>query len=405
MKVPWQAWYGDIEKELALAKGWRVNVASMADAQEIHPRAIDQALSTPIGSRPLKELAEASHRAAIAIEDITRPGPTAQILPRILAHLEAGGLGCERVRIVVGLGAHTPMRRPELLKKLGQEALENVEVFQNQPYENLEYLGESARGTPIFINRTFLDADLRIGVGTITPHSYAGFGGGAKVVAVGVAGMDTLEANHRRARMGEAGGVGCVQGNQCRADLEEIAQAAGLGFVVNGVINSRRQLAGLFAGDMIGAHRAAVECARRVYATPLPSPADIAVFNAYPKDTDLLQSINALNVVCFDLSRAVRAGGSVVMTSACPEGAGVHLLEGPGMRGYVAYDQHRDFGGFDLIIYSPNLAGPEARQIYPRGTLLFNHWPEVIEELQRRHGQSASVTVFPCASLQIPASG
>ncbi len=110
-----------------------------------------------------------------------------------------------------------------------------------------------------------------------------------------------------------------------------------------------------------------------------------------------------LNVVSFELDRAVREGGSVVMTAACPEGAGIHLLEGVGMRGYVAYEQDRDFGGYGIIIYSPNLSYPEGRKTYPASTLVFNRWHEVTEELTKRHGHSASVSVFPCASLQIPA--
>lgn len=403
MKVPWQAWYGDMEENLSFPAGWQVTLASMADAPELGDRAVDHALRNPIGTPPLKELAKGVSNAAIVVEDITRPSPTAQILAKILAQLEDGGLDRERVRIIVGTGAHTTMHRSELLKKLGPGVLEGVEVFQHQPYENLVCLGETQRGTPIHINRVFLDADLRIGVGSITPHAYAGFGGGAKIVAVGLAGMDTLHANHAREMAGEAGGVGCVEGNQCRADLEEIAEVAGLTFVVNCVVNSRRQLAGLFAGDMIRSHRAAVEFARNVYATQIPSPADIGVFNAYPKDTDLVQSINAFNVVRFELDRAVRQGGSVVMTTACPEGAGIHLLEGPGMRGFVAYDQDQHLGGYGIIIYSPNLSYPEVRQIYPASTLVFNRWHEVTEELTKRHGHSASVSVFPCASLQIPA--
>jgi nickel-dependent lactate racemase len=375
----------------------------MANAEEIEHRAIDRALSHPIGTPPLKELAKGIKKAAIVVEDITRPCPTAQVLPEILTHLEDSGLDRDRIQIIIGTGGHIPMHRSELLKKLGQDILDSVEVLQHQPYENLKYLGDSQRGTPIHINRTFLDADLRIGVGTITPHTYAGFGGGAKIAAVGVAGMDTLYANHRRAIAGEAGGVSCVEGNRCRSDIEEIAEVAGLAFVINGVVNSRRQLAGLFVGDMIEAHRAAVEFARRVYVTKIPSPADIGVFNAYPKDTDLVQSINALNVVCFELDRAVKKGGSVVLTTACPEGAGIHLLESVGMRGYVAYDQDGDFGGYGIIIYSPNLSYPEVRQVYPDGTLVFNRWREVIKELEDRHGQTASATVFPCASLQIPA--
>jgi nickel-dependent lactate racemase len=399
MKVPWQAWYNDKEEELCFPATWHVTLASMADAQEIDSSAIDLVLSKPIGSLSLTELAKGASKVAIVVEDISRPSPTAQILPKVLTHLELSGLRREQAQIIIATGAHLSMRRSELIKKLGEDVLESVQIFQHHNYENLKYLGHSQRGTPIFINRTFLEADLRIGVGSVTPHRFAGFGGGAKLVASGLAGMDTLHAHHSRAIAGEAGGVGHVEDNQFRADLEDIAERTDLRFVVCSVVNSRRQLAGVFAGDMIKAHRAAVAFARQVYATPIPPPADIGIFNAYPKDIDLVQSLNALNVINHEISRAVRCGGSVVMTTACPEGAGIHQWSGVGMRGY----HERDFGGYSIIIYSPNLSYPEVKQTYPADrTLVFNRWHEVITELEKRHGHKASVTVFPYASLQVP---
>ena len=403
VKVPWQAWYGDIEKDLSLPEGWHVSVAAMNDGEPIDHRRCEQVLHSPTGTPPLEDLAKKAQRASIVVEDITRPCPTAQILPSVLASLKRGGLGHEQVRIIVGTGAHTFMHRAELLKKIGPDILENVVVSQHHPYENLAYLGESRRGTPIYINRHFLESDLRIAVGGITPHSFTGFSGGAKLVAVGIAGMDTIHANHKRAVAGEAGGVGNVAGNECRADMEEIAERAGLAFIVAGVVNSRRQLAGVFAGHMIQAHRAAAEFARRVYATPLPPPADIGIFNAYPKDIDLVQAINAFRAVDNQIDKVVRPGGTVVIASACPEGAGFHLWAGPGGRHDLVYDQYRDFGGYQVMIYSPHLSYLEAKPTYPDNTLVFKSWQETIEELTRQHGMAASVTVFPCASLQMPA--
>jgi nickel-dependent lactate racemase len=404
VQVPWQAWYGDTVQELAFPAGWDVTVASMADAPAAGEGAIQQALLHPIGTPPLRELARGRQKAAIVVEDITRPLRTASILPAVIAELEAGGLGAEDVWIVMGLGSHTPMNRADLIEKLGQAVVERHAVYQNQPYENMEVLGTTSRGTPVHVSRFYMAADLRIGLGTLTPHPYAGFGGGAKTVAVGVAGIDTLYANHGRAYSSGPPTVGCLDGNDCRDDLEEIARMAGLSFSINGVVNSRRELAGLFAGDQVLAHRAAAAFARQVYATQLPPPADVVVCNAYPKDTNLVQSINALNAFGYDLSRVMKRDGSAVLATACPEGAGIIYLESVGMRLHLKFTREQmGLGKHGAILFSPNLASVEVSQTYPADTLVVNHWEQVAEELVRRHGERARATVFPCGALQIPA--
>ena len=404
IKVPWQAWYDETELELTFPAGWRVTAAGMADAPAVGMAAVEEALRDPIGTPPLAELASRSKRAVIVVEDITRPLRTAELLPAILAELAAGGLVDENVRIIIGLGAHTPMNRPDLVKKLGADVVRRYAVFQNTPYANTEYLGDTRRGTPVHINRFYLEADLRISLGTITPHAYAGFGGGAKTVAVGVAGIETLYANHGRAYSSQPISAAVVNDNVCRDDMEEIAAMAGLTFAINGVLNSRRELAGLFAGDLVASHRAAVAFARQVSATQLPPPADVAVFNAYPKDTNLLQSINALNVIGYDLRRAIPSDGTAVLAAACSDGLGLNYLESTGMRLYLRFTREAmGLGVHSAIIFSPNLSLSEARQMYPDDTLLFDRWEGVVEELIRRHGDHATATVFPCGALQIPA--
>jgi len=401
--VPWAAWHGDVEHELGFPAGWQVEVYPMAGAPGTTLDAVEQALQQPIGTPALADLARDSRQAVIVVEDITRPLPAAALLPAILAELERGGLVEGKVRIVIGLGAHAPMERADLIKKLGQAVVDRFPVYQHQPHENLELLGHSSHGTPVQISRFYTEADLRIGLGSITPHSYAGYGGGAKIVAVGVAGMDTLEGNHSRTLAAGAGAVDRVEDNACRAELEEIARMAGLQFIVNGVVSSRRALVEVVAGDPVQAHRAGVEIARRVYATHLPDPVDVGVFNAYPKDTDLMQSGNALNVVASDPSRVVKAEGTAVLTTACPKGLGIHYLEGTAMRCYIMHERERHFRGRRLILYSPNLSLPEVRQAYDADTVVLNRWEDVMAELEERHGEKATAAVFPSGAVQIPA--
>ena len=199
MKVLWQAWYGDEEIELDFPATWRVQKVQMADAAPAHPDSLAESLRQPIGAPALQELAGASTQAAIAVEDITRPSPLGHIASLVIDELQAGGLKPENIRFIIGLGAHTPMRREELILKLGRSVVEDFPIYQNQPHENRKYLGETQRGTPIYTNAFFWEADLRLSIGTIVPHSHAGFAGGVKTVAVGMAGIeDAARQPHHR---------------------------------------------------------------------------------------------------------------------------------------------------------------------------------------------------------------
>ena len=402
MRVLWQAWYGDREIDLDFPETWLVEKVQMADAPPAEFALLAESLRQPIGSPTLQDLASESTTAAIAVEDITRPSPLGQIAPLVIAELKAGGLKSEDIRFIMGLGAHTPMRREELILKLGRDVVENYAIYQNQPHENRKYLGETQRGTPIYTNASFQEADLRLSVGTIVPHGLAGFAGGVKTVAVGLAGIETLHANHSIAYKLSHSMAGRIKGNDLRADLEEIGRKVGHRFAVNTVVNSRRELVALFAGDPVTAHRAGVGFARKVYGTRFPPPADIAVFNAYPKDTDLVQVLNSMNAVARDLRRAIKPSGSAVLATACTHGAGIHYLLSSGMRAHGPLRRERiHLGEKGLIIFSPNLSYADIQK-FPEDTCLFNTWPEVIAELGRRHGEQATVSVFPNAALQIP---
>ena len=402
MKILWQAWYGDREIDLDFPATWQVEKVQMADAAQADPASLAESLRKPIGTPPLQELARDSKTAAIAVEDITRPSPLGRIAPLIVEELKAGGLKAEDIRFIMGLGAHTPMRRDELIMKLGREIVEEYPIFQNQPHENRKYLGETERGTPIYTNAFFWEADLRLSAGTIVPHGLAGFAGGVKTVAVGMAGIETLHANHAIAYRLPHSMAGRIKGNELRADLEEIGRKVGHRFAVNTVVNSRRELVALFAGDPVAAHRAGVSFARTVYGTVFPPPADIAVFNAYPKDTDLAQVLNSMNAVARDLRRAIKPSGSAVLATACTHGAGIHYLLSSGMRSHGPLKRERiHLGSNGLIIFSPNLSYADIHH-FPEDTCLFKTWQEVIAELGRRHGDRATVSVFPNAALQIP---
>ena len=264
-EVPWNCWYGDTRLPLAFPEGFRVDVLKMRDAAAMSPEGVAAAVQNPVGPS-LRELAGAARSAVIAVDDISRPTPAELVLPAVLGELS--DIADAQVRIVVALGAHRPLVRQELQWKLGAAVLERYSVEQHHPYENLVDLGRSTRGTPIRLNRTFCEADLKIAIGGVMPHPYMGFGGGAKIVLPGLAGIETLQANHQPAVSGISGGL-CNPDVDARRDIEEIALGAGLAFSCNAVVGASRQLAGLFCGHPVAAHRAAVAFARQTYATPL----------------------------------------------------------------------------------------------------------------------------------------
>ncbi len=403
--IPWKAWYGDGEFELTFPPEWEVKFFSMHDAPDIGEENVRKAFSLPIGSKPLSMIAKGKKKAVIVVDDISRPTPAHRILPSVMDELKRAGIKEKNVRIIMSLGAHRPMLREDLIKKLGENIWNSLEVHNHHPFENLVNLGTSTRATPIHINRLFMDADVKIGVGCIMPHTYTGFGGGGKIILPGISGIQTLEANHQPAAKGLKGGLGLVDGNEVRQDIEEAAQKAGLNFIINVVANSRRQIAGVFAGDIIKAHREGVKLARRVYGTKISANFDVGIFNAYPKDTDLIQSANALNTYLSTKGRIINEEGVIIITTASPEGGGYHSLEGCGMRLFEYIDKlssvQKAVENRTVYLFSPYLTSQEAHKCYSSSVLFFREWGKLIENLKQRFSHRCKIGIFPCASIQL----
>ena len=275
-------------------------------------------------------------------------------------------------------------------------------VANHHPYEDLVDLGTSRRGIPIHVNRRFVEADLKLAIGSVVPHPYAGFGGGAKIVLPGVSGIATLEANHRPAVTGVKGGLNNVENNTAREEMEEIALRVGLEAIVNVVTDDRRRTVGLFYGHPVAAHRAAVALARQVYATapPLADP-DVVILNAYPKDTEMLQVGNVFNVLRSVPQMPIRPGGVVVVTAACSLGRGYHSLHGPGMRLYRTPVERSYLEGRPVVVHSPAVGIADARVSFWDGYAVEPSWPGVLRRLRERIGERARVAVFPTAPLQL----
>ena len=316
VRIPWAAFFGDTELELAFPAEWDVAVYPPADGLDIGEDGIAQAFANPIGTPRLAELARGRRSAVIVVDDLSRPTPAQRLVPRVLAELEAGGINRDQTLIIMGVANHRQLTREDMVKKLGEEVVSTVRVKNHFSWAHCEYIGTTSRGTPVALNKDFLAGDLKVLVGSIVPHGKPGFAGGAKLVLPGVASIDTAYAWH--GPDGPPGGLMKVE-TEARLDAEEAARMAGVDAIVNVIPNSRRGIAGLVVGDLVAAHRAGVAIAQRVFATHVPVGVDVGVFTAYPKDIEYCQLSLAFNVWWSAPQPIVHERGTIVACTAASE--------------------------------------------------------------------------------------
>jgi nickel-dependent lactate racemase len=407
--IPWGCWRGSKSLPLTFPNNWKIAMASMGDAPDVSQEDIRRAFQNPIGQEPIRKLAEGKKTAVIAVDDLTRPTQAHRFLPFIVEELNQAGIQDENIKIVMAIGCHRPLMKADQEKKLGKKMANRFPVYNHHPFENVVNVGTTKRGTPVIINRHFVEADVKVGVGFITPHPIAAFGGGGKIVIPGMGSIETIHKNHTPAHQGKIGNTGFSKGydinsNELRADIEEGARMAGLNAIVNSVGTTEGKTAGVFVGDLVQAHRAAVDCARTVYRTEAPCDVDIGIFNAFPEDTELVQAQKAMNVwTGNETCRLVREGGKVVIATASSDGLGFHSLGDRGMRLYGPVTRRKAvtgiFDGRKVIVFSPNCSRSDLLERYPEEVIIRNTWKDVLEEL--KNGSSGqSVSIFPNGSLQ-----
>lgn len=398
--IPWGAWYQEKDFELLFPENWDIRMCKLNDTKGIDDNQIRDALLNPIGTGRISSLAKGKKTVAIAVEDITRPSYLGNIVSLIIDELNSGGIKKGDIKLIICNGAHRPLHRIDLLKKLGHYIVENYLIINHNPYDNLTDVGIIMGSLPVMINKFFMDADFKIIVGSILPHAFAGFSGGAKLVIPGLSGIDILSRSHKFVLMGLRGGAGEVENNKFRTEIEKVVLEIGTDFFVGYVPNTRREIAGIFVGDIIVAHRTGVKFAKKVFETEVPDGIDIVVLNAYPKDTEFLQADTVFSIMKASINK-IKSDGTIIVTSACSEGFGYHSLFSPGMRLYRAPSKKRFLSGRSLLFFSPNINNHEFYINFWEGYSLFNKWEDLIDSLDKKYSHSCKVAVFPTAPLQL----
>jgi lactate racemase len=370
--------------------------------------AVRAAMRSPIGLPTLAELvARHGRRTIILVDDGTRSTPQQLILPILLDELEAAGVTAGDICVMVALGTHRPMGLEELIKRVGQQVFDRVEVINlSQKPEDFVDLGVTPLGIPIQVSRRYLESDISVAVGNIIPHMYAGWAGGAKMVQPGVSSAATTGRTHLIAGPRVYETLGEVD-NPVRAEMEEIAARSGLKFIVNVVLNAAGEVVHVVAGDPIKALRAGVEVARPIYALDIEETPDIVVASSHPADRDLWQGFKPVN----NCGMLVKDGGTLILLIPAPEGiapdhqqliefgtasseevlqlvADGKVADEVAAATYLAFDRTRR--RVDVILVTDGIPDQEARKIGITATESFS---EALKAALARHGASSRIGV------------
>ena len=285
--------------------------------------AVVHALQNPIGTACLRQLVKPGQKVAIITSDISRPLPTWEILPSVLDELYAGGVAKEDITVVFALGSHRSHTEEEKRHLAGKRAYGEVRCVDSDPTDCV-HMGTTKRGTPVDITRTVAEADVRICLGNIEFHYFAGYSGGAKAIMPGVSTPAAIQCNHRMMVSPDAC-AGKLAGNPIREDIEEAGAICGIDFIVNVVLDEHKHIVFAVAGEVTKAHRAGCAYLDRMYRATIPTQADIVLVSqgGAPKDANLYQTQKALD----NAKHAVKKGGTVILMGACPEGFGSVTFE------------------------------------------------------------------------------
>jgi len=285
--------------------------------------ALIAALRAPIGREPLRSLVREGQQIAISVCDITRAQPRRDMLRALMEEMPA--VRDEDVTILIATGTHRVNTPAELEAMLGADALRRYRVVNHDSRDDqsLVYVGRTSTGVPVHLNRLWIDADFRITTGFVEPHFFAGFSGGPKMVAPGLAGLSTVLVLHDAARIGHRGATwGIIEGNPIHDDVREIARMTGVDFAVDVTLNREQRITAVFAGDLFEEHRRACDAVRRDAMRAVGEPFDVVLTtnSGYPLDQNLYQAVKGLSAA----AQVVKQGGAIVCAAECRDGLPSH---------------------------------------------------------------------------------
>lgn len=409
-QIPWGQWYEESTRTLSFPDDWDVRYCSMKESPALSEEEIIGRIDCPVGTASLEALAAGKKSACIIIDDISRPTPGALLLPIVIKKLVSAGIDYSSIKVLIALGGHRPMTKQEMQIKVGKWVADHVQVLNHSPFSDDLVTVPDDKQT-IKINRHFMDAELRIAVGCLVPHTLAGFSGGAKAVIPGIGGIETLHSNHTLVFADQSESMSfktstCDPDNPMRKNMEEIVGKVGLDFIVNVVLNNEMKVADVYAGHFIKAHREACRRAMELLETGLVPNADINVLSAFPKDTEYSQIGTCFAVLGHFKEQCVAENGTLVAMTAASEGPGFHSLFGPGMSLFSPHNDNippLELKGMDTFIYSDGVTSIDIQQFWNGpAPAVYPEWDVILEKLKKKYeGKKPLVAIYPMGAVQI----
>ncbi|MFO8133473.1 MAG: nickel-dependent lactate racemase [Thermoplasmatota archaeon] len=315
--------YGKDTLEADIPDGNLVDVIypNMLEPEHSPEEYVKHALSYPLGTHSLGQLAEPGMTVAIAVDDNTRPCPTWEMLPHVVAELTKQGVELDDITVIFTTGTHRPVRHAEAEELLGADYADQLDYISNRCKEDsFSWVGTTSRGTAVHVNDVFLEADLQILLGDVEIHYFAGYGGGRKSILPGMCSYETIQDNYTTNFFDVNARPGILDGNPMYENMTEAARLVSPDFCLNVVQNARHQLVGAYAGDFDMVLRRGAALVDRMFKVEVPGEADVVVTAAdgAPHDVNLYQAYKAIHLAL----NVVKPGGAIVLAAQCSDGHG-----------------------------------------------------------------------------------
>lgn len=399
--LPSNCLYGNQTIPVNFPDDWEIHESRIQgfDCPELTWSEMKVAVNMPFGTLPIREGAKGKKSAVIIIDDITRPTPCQQIAEIIVEELREAGIPKEQIWFVAALGAHGAMTREDFIRKLGEQIVEEYEVYNHNAFFNHVSVGTTTHGIPVEINSDVMEAEYKIAMGTMMPHSLFGFSGGAKSVLPGIASMKTIIKNHSFTSA-EAFNMGNPN-VMVRGDSEEATQMIGLDFKIDALLNGKAEICNLFAGNFREEAAAARTIAKEHYKAKYVPECDIVISNAYFK------SLEAGCAYTPETIASLKKGGDYILSANSPYGCCVHYLydkwgkTSPGgalpfetfgpdekMKNMLVFSQYSVKGMRDTWFVEES-----------KGAQYYKQWEDILKILD--DGKPKKVVIYPMADSQI----
>ena len=375
--------------------------------------AVLQGLRTPINTRPLRELARGRRDAVIVISDSTRPVPNTLLLPLILGELEAAGMVREAITILIATGIHRPNEGEELVRLVGADTVANYRIVNHfsKNDADMSYAGTIMGEAPVYVNKLYAKAGLKILTGFIEPHMWAGFSGGRKSILPGISSVKTLEFMHGPEMIAHPDVVyGKLAGNPFHEAGLQIMERVGADFLVNVTLDTEKRVTGVYCGPPVDAPLRGAAELEPFCTTYIDEPLDFVVTTngGAPLDVNLYQTSKGIAGV----APVLKSGGEIVVASRCPEGLGSHEFvasmdefstptewtrralahEFFHADQWCAQEIYKWMADHPIHLYSDGISDDSQSRYGFRPT---NDVGQTVEELLKKHGSEARWAVVP----------